>query len=224
MKALLSCAVIAGVCGCSFAGTVTQYRLGDHPDGNQNPPPYGLRYDGMFGGSTVATFSMGYYNNTTLTVTDNTDTGGNIEINIAGMLYGGEVDGSGGYVAPSAYHLNFTYTFNVQAEANGWIAVGEDLADAGTLIVDDGGSASSNPADSFSLVTKANSAGEAFLFLADGHRLPDNSSWVGRGWFQPHNGQGGAQDFLFTATLIPAPASACLLGAGGLLMSRRRRD
>lgn len=220
MKSMMCCAAIVAFAGVANASTVTQFRLGDHPDGSQNPPPYGLRFDGLFGGHSVATFSMDHFADTTLTVTDN---GGNINMHIVGTLYGGLVDGAGGYVSPDIYYLDFSYTVNVQAQTNGWIAFGEHAGDAGSLIRDHAGSPSTNPADFFALETKAQTSGEAFFFLADGHRLPDNDSWVGWGWFQPRNSDGGSQDFLFTADLIPAPASACLLAFGGLMSARRRR-
>lgn len=213
MKNLMVAAALMAAVGVAQAGTVTHFALADHPDGNQNPPSYGLRFDGIFGGG-IATFSMDHFGDTTLTVTD---TGPNIEIHIEGTLYGGEVDGSGGYISADSYLLDFTYTMSVNAVANGWIAAGEHAGNTGTLTQLGG------PASVYTLDTKADGDGNAFLFLADGHRLPNDSDWVGRGWFQPYPGTSGSQDFLFTATVIPAPGVIGLAGVGGLMMSRRRR-
>lgn len=214
--------VVGGVVGLAVpmsAASVLRYALADHPDGLLNPPPYGLRFDGIFGGGE-ATFSMDHFGDTTLTVRD---TGSSIDIRIRGTLYGGEVDGSGGYLSPDIFHLDFSYTVDVQAQANGWIAFGEHAGDAGALIRDTGGSASLDPSDHFSLSPKMDGGGNAFLFLADGHRLPNNTDWVGRGWFQSYPGGSGTQDFLFTGSLIPAPGALGLAGIGGLVMARRRR-
>lgn len=215
MKNLIGVVAVLAATGMAQAGvsTVTEFSLWDHPDGDLNPPSYGLRFDGIFGGGQ-ATFSMDHFGDTTLTVTDD---GVNIEIHIEGTLYGGEVDGSGGYLSPESYLLDFTYTTSVNAVADGWIAVGEHAGNTGTLTQIGG------PASVYTLDTKADGNGDAFLFLADGHRMPNDTDWIGRGWFQPYGSGGGSQDFLFGATLVPAPGVFGLVGVGGLMMGRRRR-
>lgn len=71
------------------------------------------------------------------------------------------------------------------------------------------------------------SDGLAFLWLADGHRLPgDDSTLVGRGWVDPTSNSSGANDFLFTGVaLVPEPGTLALFGAGliGLGVTARRR-
>lgn len=217
---LAAMGVVLGLGAPLSAASVLHYALADHPDGLLNPPAYGLRFDGIFGGG-AATFSMDYYGDSTLTVHDN---GSTIDIRIMGTLYGGEVDGSGGYLSADTYHLDFSYTVDVQAQADGWIAFGEHSGDAGSLIRDVGGSASLDPLDQFSLSPKMDGSGQAFAFLADGHRLPNNTDWVGRGWFEPYPGGTGSQDLLFTGTLIPAPGALGMLGFVGVVMMRRRRS
>ena len=218
MKTYLTTALVAGTAFSAFAGStvVGQYLLGDHPDGNQSPPPYGLRIDNILDAGAI-TLSIGHHNDTVLTVYDD---GGNLSINISGTLYGGLLDGVGGYVSAESYAVDFTYGVNVNALANGWEVNGFDAGNAGTLtnlgtnVVTD-------------LYGKPNMSGLNFAFLADGHRLGDNTTWVGRGWLTGEvdgsDPLAGDRDWLFTATEIPAPGSFALLGLGGLVAARRRR-
>jgi hypothetical protein len=58
------------------------------------------------------------------------------------------------------------------------------------------------------------SGGLAFLFLADGHRLPDDSTPVGRGWLMAD----GTNDWLVKSGFTPVPEpGTLLLAAMGLL-------
>ncbi len=71
------------------------------------------------------------------------------------------------------------------------------------------------------IVGELNGSGLVFSFLADGHRIPgDSSTAVGRGWLLPPN---STDDWLIRAELIPEPGTLSLLAAGGLLIARRRR-
>ncbi len=71
------------------------------------------------------------------------------------------------------------------------------------------------------LTGEQNGSGIVFDFLADGHRLPgDSSTAVGRGWLLPPN---STDDWLVRAELIPEPGTLALLAAGGLMIVRRRR-
>ena len=141
-------------------------------------------------------------------------------MNITGTLYGGEVVG-GAYVDPHDYEVDFWYHLNVSDTGNGWIVDGFDAGNTGTLTNTDDNTA-------YTLYGKANDQDRVFEFLADGFRLDnDDSSWVGRGWLTPNsdgtNSLGGQQDWIFTATTIPAPGAAALFGIAGICASRRRR-
>jgi hypothetical protein len=217
-KTSIGIALSAATLTASAGGlTIGQYQLSDHPAGGENPPPYGLRLDGILGAGTQ-TLSIDFHNDTVLTVSDN---GGNLEINITGTLYGGEVDGMGGYVSAASYDAVFNYVVNVTDEGNGWAVNGFDASNGGTLTNQD--------TNAVTEVYGMNDAGGLVLaFLADGHRLTgDDTTWVGRGWItdqpdgtDPH---AGFRDWLFKGELIPAPSSFALLGLGGLVASRRRR-
>ena len=202
--------------GASAGGLlIGEYQLGDHPDANLNPPPYGLRLDNMLGAG-AATLSIGYHNDTVLSVWDD---GGDLSIHIAGTLHGGLLDGLGGYISAASYAVDFTYSVGVSASGGGWIVNGYDPGNAGTLTNLDTNAVTS-------LYTTGSP--ETFLFLPDDHRLnTDANDWVGRGWITDQvdgsDPLGGTRDWLFTATEIPAPGSFALLGLGGLVATRRRR-
>jgi MYXO-CTERM domain-containing protein len=219
MKYMIAIAAVSAAAMSASAGglTIGQYLLGDHPGGGENPPPYGLRLDGIVGAG-AATLSLGHHSDTILTVIDD---GGTLSINISGTLYGGAVDGMGGYVSATSYAIDMDYVIGVSDEGNGWAVNGFTASNSGTLT-------NLDTMAVIDLYGKDNSAGLVFAFLADGHRLTgDDTSWVGRGWItdqsdgtDPHS---GFRDWLFTATEVPAPGAFALVGLGGLCASRRRR-
>lgn len=207
---------------CAFAGVamatpvVTTFNLSNHPDGDASPPSYGLRIDGM-GGSQTVVFS---FVDVQLVVTDDTADGGDISMNISGLVEGGEVSGNA-FADPQMYNLNFDYVANVENFSGGWRVVGvNNVLNTGTLSPVMGGDAE----DVFTITDNNNNA---FIFAPDGHRLAgDNTSWVGRGWLTTNLGGGdspGTQDWLFVGTPIPAPGSAALLALGGIAAATRRR-
>ncbi len=219
MKYMIAMAAVSAAAMSASAGglTIGQYLLGDHPGGGENPPPYGLRLDGIVAGG-VASLSLGHHGDTILTVTDD---GGALSINISGTLYGGEVDGMGGYVSASSYTIDMDYVLGVSDEGNGWAVNGFSASNSGTLT-------NLDTMDVIDLYGKDNAAGLVFAFLADGHRLDgDDDSWVGRGWITDQSDgsdpYSGYRDWLFTATKVPAPGALALLGLGGLCSARRRR-
>ena len=203
--------------GASAQNTIALYDLLDHPDGNQNPPPYGLRLDNIIGPG-AATLSIDAMSNTQLRVLDDN---GDIEIEITGTLFGGTVSG-GSYDNPDSYEVAFTYAANVSASGGGWVVTDTDASNTGTLI-------NTSTGDVIDLYTTP-VTGDTFVFRPDGHRLSgDSESWVGRGWLTDQaDGSapyGGSQDWLFRAVEreVPSPGSLALLAIGGLTCVRRQR-
>lgn len=219
MRNMMSLCAFASVCVCTAslqASVIATYALHDHPDGNANPPSYGLRMDGLFGGG-VTTFSMDHFGDTTLQVFEE---GGLFSIIIQGTLFGGETDGAGGYLDGKAYDVYFEYTQGVSGTATGWDVQGASLASNTGSLTEQGGS----PTDLFTIT---DSDDNSFIFQHDGHRLAgDDSTAVGRGWLTTNsNGApiGGTQDWLFTAEMIPAPGGAVLFALVAGFGRRRRR-
>lgn len=232
-------AIGAGLVGAvtlpSSAGTVTTttFRLFDHPDGNINPPPYGLRYDNLFqavGGPTGAT-SFSFQENGAymrLIVTED-QMAGTTTLRLVGKVYGGKDDGATVGFGEGLYSLDFTYRVNVAASGTGWEVTGADAMNNGSLVSD--GNADVAAGMTFGFSDKGDGKGKSFYFLQDEHRLSGHPQfgqgfWVGRGWHMPNDGRGsaGTQDFLFIGTLIPLPTAGFLGCAGllGLALARRR--
>lgn len=230
----LAALIAAAVCAVpALAGSVTRYRLFDHPDGAQNPPPYGIRLDGLFDGTSTTTFSFDTAEGVIMTVIDNSDMGGGITINIAGVVYGGIDIGSEAdpnHAGTGSYALDFTYSLNVVAEGTGYVVNPPAVGNGGTLNALNINGEEAN--FQFNIFEELGT-GNPFKFLQDEHRLtgfPEAGQdfWVGRGWLSFANGQptAGTQDFLFLATMIPLPTPWAMAGVGmlGLAASRRRRN
>lgn len=221
MKALFAATALTAFAGTALAGgtLIAQFDLQDHPDANENPPPYGLRLDGIIAPGT-ATLSINQFSDTVLSVFDD---GGILSINISGTLFGGAVSG-GSYVGGGeAYEIDMNYVVGVTDLFGGWNVSGFDAMNAGTLT-----RVSDNT--EFDLYGMPNLVDNVLNFRPDGYRLDnDEDTWVGRGWItdqidgtDPLNGE---RDWIFTAIdrEIPAPGAAALLAMGGLLSTRRRR-
>lgn len=215
------------------AATISQFALSDHPDGNQNPPPYGLRMDNLFGAAPgVTTFSFDHFADTVLTATDN---GSSIHININGTIWGGVTHGVNTGYAMGAYTLDFNFVANVNASGTGWIVSPGSLgANNGTLTVLAGNAnlATGSVINFFENTSPA----QTFLFLQDEHRLAGHPQaglgfWVGRGWNTTNaNGSptGHTMDVLFlgeaiASQIIPLPTAGLLGGAGLFALAARRR-
>lgn len=205
--------VATAVASLSSAAT---FKLSDHPDGNAQPPIYGLRLDGLFGGSGDVTFSFDTAQGVFLTVA-----GG--QITISGVVELVETSGSSPALG-TLFDVNFTYRDNVAADSTGWVVDPGDPDNNGTLV------SQSDPTLAFTLID-APTTGNSFDFHPDGQRITgDSSTWVGDGWLDVFDSagnqvNGSPQDWLFTGTLIPLPSAAGLAFAGlaGLGASRRRR-
>ncbi|MCC6283728.1 MAG: hypothetical protein IT439_00290 [Phycisphaerales bacterium] len=223
--ALVACA------GLANASVVTTFTLSDHPDGNANPPGYGLRFDGLFtgragatGGTTTFSIDAGHAR---LRVIDDTGTGGGLTIRIWGTVYGGEDTGSGYGYGEGFYDIDMTYVMNVAASGTGWIVTGADAGNAGSIVSQGNGDVGAGEA--FHFTDKGDGSGRTFLFLQDEHRLggypqAGQGYWVGRGWHMSSDGLNHlTRDWLFLGTLVPTPGALGLLGLAGLAAARRRR-
>lgn len=214
-----------------FAVDEGLYELHNHPDGNQAPPLYGMRLDHLFDvpSSTADVFTFDFDHADSAMFLDYSGT----SINIFGTVFGGLDTGTMFDPAYSGlWGVDFTYN-NVSMFA------GDD--DVGFM-----GASGSNfgfivplfssadmviTALDFVDLTDASNGDFTFRFGDEnddlGHRGFDGLS--GWGWldFLETNGNGGTQDWLFTAERIevPEPSTylllACFLCAAMLLKSKR---
>lgn len=228
--ALAAAAALAVVSTASAASTY--FSLSDHPDGNANPPGYGIRLDGLFAGEMgaaggVTTFSFDTIGNTVLEVVTS---GMSMTINITGTVYGGEDTGAGYGFGEGSYELSMSYTVGVVAQGTGYVVTAADASNSGSLTALSGDVAGT-------VYQLRDFSTPSFRFLQDDHRLnghpEDNMDfWVGRGWLADENGvRNTTRDFLFLGSklpgppVVPLPASAGLglVGMGLLGGARRRR-
>jgi len=154
-------------------------------------PDYGLRVDAI---NEVFSVDLG---GASVTLTWD----GGASATIAGLLRNNATN--------DLWTVNYVLTGVVPVGAMGFNAA----AGSGTL---------TDPLLNVTVMTgEINGTGSAFNFLADGHRLPgDSSTAVGRGWLLP---PGSVEDWLVRAELIPEPGTLALLATGGLMIARRRR-
>jgi len=215
--ALLSLTLLALILpSLAAAGNVAVFRLHDHPNGNQNPPSYGLRLDGMLTTNEVYTFSFDYAGVTgmagmTLTYDDGPKT-----IHIVGRAYGGRDTGTGWDPAESGWiDIDFMYRQNVIDADNVAGDPGDDIyvlvadpANNGTIILDGwGGNVVLNYSDktrdffSFQFDNDSDSKNNATI-------ANDPTWWSGAGWLTG-NGQ-PSTDWLFIGQLemgVPTESS-----------------
>ncbi len=237
----LTC-LVALIASAAHAGVIPdgRYLLGSHPDGGANPPPYGLRLDGLDGNvNSIFTFDFDYVDGTTgqtamMQLSLDQAAG---EIRIWGSAYGGREAGSVyDNVANGAvgwWDIDFTYNMNVTSFGTG---DGYNLDDAyvSAPAASNSGSisrafASTTMNQSYALTDYETNGGLSFRFgddsRAPGHRGYDGIS--GWGWLN-HDGVPGqhiaASDWLFTAELVPVPGALVLgmVGFGFVGVMRRR--
>jgi len=230
------------------------YQLSNHPDGGAAPPLYGLRLDGLGGGSSIYTFDFNYSDadrSSAMFLDLQTQVDGNRTIRIFGDLYGGLNSGSA-YADPTGgrvgwWTVDFTYRENGRNSGDGGnfddvlagydptVGQGEQTSNNGALSWNDPNNAEGFAGNGeFELVEYPPTRDYTFRLgdETDGHRGFDGLS--GWGWMN-HSGLGSppnythqaASDWLFTAELRPVPApSAFLLGLVGLVSVRvaRRKE
>lgn len=212
--------------------TTFNYVLDDHPfggltnagSGGSSNYKYGLRLDnairddGMMTNDGRKVFSFGLGSGAFLTYNDDTGTA---------RIFGDMVlnDSMGNPIGPdSVFQVDYQMTgLTNLAGTPGFFSDGTG-AGSGTI---------SNGSVTYLLGAKAD-GGLFFEFDDDGYRIPgNNTAIVGRGWVDPKNGLGGANDFLFTAIsappgVIPLPAAGWMLIAGvaglGYVGRRKRKN
>ena len=237
---LIALSVFSGLLAAPSIASAVTFRLHNHPDGNQNPPPYGLRLDGLFGDvDDEYTFDFDYsasgfesevfleYNGST--------------IRIYGSAFGGEdIGNTGAYgLNQGIYNIDFTYTANIIGDVVSGLTVTayNYAANTGTVTYDESFSAGvfTDIADSVFYLQDQDDGNFSFKFNnTDDHRLPgaDDDTFVGWGWVN-HSTVGGtssyghvySSDWLFTATQVPdmgTTAVLILIGLVGLESERRR--
>jgi len=202
--------------------TVTTYSLADHIDGNQNPPSYGLRLDGLLGSGGVFTFSFDHDDGNEQADMKLEFDDSDMSVRISGRAYGGRDTGTEWDATDQGWvDVDFTYTVNVimadNADGdpgNDLYVTGQDPLNAGAITLDGWGGG-----DTYSLSDKANTSGTSFRFDNDyDPRDPvaeANPMIVsGAGWLLI-DGQdfSGSQDWLFVAEIdAPTPVEAATWG------------
>ncbi len=218
----------------TFAGTAQAvsfgtYALDNHPDGDQNPPPYGLRLDGLMGGSSSYTFDVTNQGAGGLTLTY-TAAG----MHISGSVWGG-LDTGSSWLSPELWTVDFTYsTIGVATPDDDAWAHNTDTSFNSTIF---GFGTLTRVGTGATWDLRDQSNGDYSFRFGDedndlGHRgFPGLSGW---GWLDYRSGTGawthtGSDDWLFTANRVPetnwmgADAIFAVLGLFGMAAIFRRR-
>lgn len=224
MSALCATGLLVGASadaqGASLAPGV--YKLENHPDGTELPPPYGARFDELYdvtSGHDIFTLDFEAPGSSMwINVTASS-------ISIYGVSRGGR-DIGGAYAADAyngLYTINFTYSLGVSGvpgDDDTWVDT-TNHANSGTILTPLN--------DTINLVDERGTFDHSFR-LGDenndlGHRgFTGISGW---GWLSYLRANGqiehiAATDWLFTV-VVPAPGTAGVLGLAALVGLRRRR-
>ena len=196
------------------------YTLNNHPAGNAATPYYGLRLDGLIGGSSnEVTFDFDDVAHGSLMKMHYTD--GNIHI--YGNAWGG-VDGGSSYVSPKLWAIDFTYNTGVAVNGMGVKVSGPDYSNFGTI---------GDGTTTYGLTDYSGSHDYNFKLDYDHRGVSGLSGW---GWVNYYDlgtdpadsHHEGASDWLFTATKDPTPApepnvlALMAIGLLGIGVMRRR--
>lgn len=204
------------------------FQLHNHPDGQVLPPPYGARIDELYnatGGTDFFTFNFDAPgSDMKLSYDDLAQT-----IHIFGVSLGGR-DIGGSYandIYLGLYTFDFTYNFGVgqvPGDDDIWSSPASDAMNGGELKAP-----ASAGGQTFVLLDNGlSSFGYTFRFGNEnndlGHRGYNGTS--GWGWLEIDGAMnsGATRDWLFTAELIPEPATAvlALFGIGAIIRRRSR--
>ncbi len=214
---LAGCLAAALMAAPAFAG-VTMFTLHDHPNGQINPPSYGLRLDDLLG-SGQFTFSFDYVDGSgaagvTLTHDDVAGT-----IRISGRAFGGKDLGAGWDPATRGWvNIDFLYTTNVAVRNSCADPTGDDVyvtgmsaSNSGTVTLDGWGGN-----QVFNFTDKSDDTGCSFTFDNDsdskGNATVANnpSIWSGNGWLMPVSS--GSRDWLFIGEMNSLRAQSATWG------------
>ena len=216
----------ATVCTLVFASSAdanilppNTYQIHNHPEGNQLPPPYGLRLDEIIdvtpGQHDIFSFDFDADGADMRLTFDGTS------VRIFGTAFGG-LDIGGEYDPAFSGFVNIDFTYNLVQKANGdddFVSTQPDGSDTGTIELWTG--------EVVDLESYTGNNDFAFR-LGDedddmGHRgVDDISGW---GWLAYEGGDHvNASDWLFiVGDKIPAPSALALLAVGVGFGRRRRR-
>jgi hypothetical protein len=206
IRATLTLFVVSALVGlvtvAPAGASVVMFTLHDHPNGDLNPPSYGLRLDDLIP-SGEYTFSFDYSDGSgnASVVLAYDDVAGTVHI--SGRAFGGKDTGTSWDPANRGWiNIDFTFTTNVSLSDDCSGGVGDDIyvkpsaSNTGTVSLDGwGGNAVFNFSD------KANTTGCSFVFDNDtdskgNASLAGNPSiWSGSGWLMPD--VSGSRDWLF---------------------------
>ena len=209
-----------------------QFVLGNHIDGSEALPYYGLRLDGLIDGSSSKVYTFDFEASTGMYL--DYDSVANT-IRIHGQVFGGRVattgnTSTGSYNSSDAvgtWEVDFTYRMNVNPIAFEEDEVklevtDHDYANNDGYIKFLSGTSTLAAGTTFDLVDESGTHPFSFRFFDDAHRLPGGTTGileddlVGHGWLNhawaDGSGSGGslndhiyASDWLFTVTEIPNP-------------------